>query len=86
MRKTSSSGRQWVVNNAFSDPAAWSLPSRIASRCDSLSDSSIERRIQSTTSAAMPPMKKPIRQPQARQRLDVEEAAAAIRRVNCAST
>jgi hypothetical protein len=41
------------------------LPSRIASRYDALSDSSIERRIHSTTSAATPPMKKPTRHPHA---------------------
>ena len=57
----------------------------MAARCSSVSDSSIVRRIHSTTSAAMPPMKKPIRQPQSLT-ASMSSTLIMISSVNCAST
>ncbi|MNI64302.1 hypothetical protein D3C81_458890 [compost metagenome] len=63
IRKHSSSGRHWCTNSSYIEPDFLSLPSRAASMEDSDSDSSMPRRSQNTTTAAMPPMPKAMRQP-----------------------
>lgn len=85
IRKHRSSGFQYRVNNSRIDPAALSSPAFVASMTSSLSDSSMVRRSQNTTTAATPPSAKPMRQPKSCNWSSLRNASS-TNSVNCAST